>query len=1037
MGNLECDFETRSDIDLRKHGAFIYFQSPNARVLLGAFKIGGQMHRWRFGEPCPAPLRQAIEAGEMITAHNAGFEILCFQWLHKHAGWPAVPIDRFRCTAATAAAMQLPRALDRLGAALDLKVKKDKEGMRLIRKFSIPQKDGRFIDPADDPVDFGKFCQYCDVDVETEAEADTRLVPLSETEQAVYTLTERINHRGVRIDVTSARIALKIVEQAKHRLDLRMAELTGGVVRKCSEVAKLTRWLESLGVPVESLAKADIEELLDFDDLPAVAREALEVRQEAAKTSTAKLAAMLDRCCRDGRVRGEFMYHAAGTGRTQSAGVNLANLPRPRRIYDEAVQLGGNKTRSPRQDLLFASIREGDADYLKFCYGDELGRPLHLLSDAIRGFLWAGPGNDLIQADYSNIEGSVIAWLAGETWKLEAISAIFADPKIPDLYRQTAAGILGLPLEEVTKKHWARQAVGKPAELACFTAETKVLTSNGVKSIVEVSTADLLWDGVEWVNHQGVISKGARPVVRADGIGLTADHLVLTPHEWASAQQLVSDPNTLALALARGSENLPSSVSTRAPAGAFATSSSDAVVAQSRTSWRSQIFEKARQLAARLAQKRLLAGPVISFTTGTKTSSRTQATEGGCSTGSLPAMVAVSTRKTGATKTTAGAGSPYFGDATAALSWPTLSLWTDGIIPRLSWIGSKTTATTRRVIFGSSPDPRTQKTSAAPAACPTRSLNSGPRSDDCVPVFDILNAGPRHRFTVCSDSGYLIVHNCGFQGGVSAFYTFARNGGVDFSALGGNVLSRSTEEQKAKAEKRFEANFKRNMARARELPRDVWIACEIIKNGWRDQNPAIAQSWHDLEAAAREAVENPGQIAEAARVRYIARFGYLWAQLPSGRCLCYGAPRLKEQVWAEVKLEDGSWSDAEVMDRDAAEKGELRGTVRIKGNTSDKVTAMTVNSQTKQWTRIALYGGLLCENNTQATARDVLVNGMFKAEAAGYPIILTVYDEIIAEVPRGFGDLRAFEKLICELPAWADGLPIAAGGWRGKRYRKE
>jgi DNA polymerase len=429
------------------------------------------------------------------------------------------------------------------------------------------------------------------------------------------------------------------------------------------------------------------------------------------------------------------MYHAAGTGRTQSSGVNLNNLPRPRRIFDDAHL---------RQDLLFAAIREGDADYLKFCYGDELGRPLHLLSDSIRGFLWAAPGHELIQADYSNIEGSVIAWLAGETWKLEAIAAIFADPKIPDLYRQTAAGILGLPLEEVTKKHWARQAVGKPAEL-----------------------------------------------------GL------------------------------------------------------------------------------------------------------------------------------------------------------------------------------------------------------------------------------------------------GFQGGVNAFYTFARNGGVDLRTIAAPVLASATEEQKEKAEKRFEANFKRNMARARELPRDVWVACEIIKNGWRAQNPAIAQSWHDLEAAAREAVENPGQISEAARVRYIARFGYLWAQLPSGRCLCYGAPRLKEQVWAEIKLEDGTWSDAEVMDRDEAEKGELRGTVRIQGRTSDKVTAMTVNSQTKKWTRVALYGGLLCENNTQATARDVLVNGMFKAEAAGYPIILTVYDEIVAEVPRGYGDLRAFEKLICELPTWADGLPVAAGGWRGKRYRKE
>lgn len=732
---IEADFETRSDIDLKTHGAHVYFESPRARVLLGSFKIGEQRARWRFGEPCPAPLRERIEAGDMIAAHNAGFEILCFKWLNEHCGWPMPPIEQFRCTAATAAAMQLPRALGQLGEALDLKVKKDKEGMRLIRKFSIPQKDGQFIEPEDDPEDFERFHLYCDLDTETEAEADARLVPLSETEQAVYTLTERINHRGVRIDVQSATKALRIVEAAKVMLDREMAEVTNNAVRKCSEVAKLTRWLEDQGVPVESLAKADLEELLDFDDLPALARRALELRQEAAKTSTAKLGTMLKRTNKDGRVRGEFIYHAAGTGRTQSAGVNLNNLPRPRRIFEDAHL---------RPDLLFSAIREGDADYLRFLYGDDLGRPLHLLSDSIRGFLWAAPGHDLIQADYSNIEGSVIAWLAGEEWKLTAIRSIFQDPSIPDLYRQTAAGILNLPLEEVTKKHWARQAVGKPAEL-----------------------------------------------------GL------------------------------------------------------------------------------------------------------------------------------------------------------------------------------------------------------------------------------------------------GFQGGVNAFYTFARNGGVDLRTIAAPVLQSATEEQKEKALKRYLANFKRNQARARELPQDVWMACEIIKVGWRAQNAAIAASWHALEAAAREAVENPGTIAEAARVRYISRFGYLWAQLPSGRCLCYGNPRLKAQVWAEVKLEDGSWSDAEVMDRDEAEHGERRGVIRIQGDTSDKVTGMTVNSKTKKWSRTALYGGLLCENNTQGTARDILVNGMFKAEAAGYPIILTVYDEIVAEIPRDFGDLATFEKLICELPAWADGLPVAAGGYRSKRYKKD
>lgn len=1028
MNHAECDFETRSDLDLKAHGAHVYFEGPNARVLLGSFKLGDARFRWRYGEPCPAPLRAHIEAGGTLSAHNASFEILCFKWLHENAGWPAAKLEQFRCTAATAAAMQLPRSLDRLGVALDLKAKKDKEGMRLIRKFSIPRKDGLFTQPEDDPEDFEKFHTYCDQDVEAEAEADTRLVPLSATEQAVYTLTERINHRGVRIDVASAQAALRIVERAKVALDKEMADITAGAVRKCSEVAKLTAWLEAQGVPVESLAKADIDELLVFDDLPEAARRALLARQEAAKTSTAKLGTMLARAGRDGRVRGEAIYHAAGTGRTQSSGVNLNNLPRPRKLFDDAKL---------QQDVLFASIRAGDPDYLRFMYGDQLGRPLNLLSDSIRGFIWAAPGHDLIQADYSNIEGSVVAWLAGEEWKLQGIRDIFADPSLPDMYRLTASKILNIPIEEVTKKHWSRQAVGKPAELACFTAETQVLTSNGIKAIVAVSENDLLWDGAEWVRHQGVISKGARPTVNADGIDLTADHLVLTPHGWVLAQQLVSDPNTLALALAKGSENLPWSALTKGLARGCGTSSRNAVAGRSHTSWLYQICGKALQRAALRARGRRQGSRATSYTTATKMSCPTMGTANAYLTASQLATDGASTQRIAATKTTAGVVLPWSGGAIDALFWPISSRWAAGISPIWNWIASTLTGTTARITCVSSLDPRTPAINGRPVKCRTASAIWKPRINSCAPVFDILNAGPRNRFTVCSDSGFMLVHNCGFQGGVSAFYTFARNGGVDLSTVSAPVIASATEEQKEKALKRYLANFKRNQARARELPRDVWLACEIIKVGWRAQNAAIAASWHALEAAAREAVENPGTIAEAARVRYISRFGYLWAQLPSGRCLCYGAPRLKEQVWAEVKLEDGSWSDAEVMDKDDAEKGERKGETRIKGGTSDKVTGMTVNSQTKNWTRTALYGGLLCENNTQGTARDILVNGMFKAEAAGYPIILTVYDEIIAEIPRGFGDLKAFESLICELPDWAEGLPVAAGGWRGKRYRKD
>ena len=730
---IECDFETKSDVDLRVHGACVYFESPGARVMLGSFKAGAVTFRWRFGEPCPETLRRHIEAGGMLAAHNAAFEALCFRWLHDNCGWPLPQPEQYRCTAATAAAMQLPRSLGDLGVALGLSVQKDKEGMRLIRKFSIPRKDGSFTLPEDDPEDFDRFHDYCDVDVATEAEADSRMVPLSDDEQAVYVLSEKINARGIRIDIDSAQAALRIADKAKLQLDDRIAELTNGAVRKCSEVARLTAWLEEQGVPVESLAKADIDDLLEFSDLPALAREALEVRQEAAKTSVSKLKAMVDRASRDGRVRGTFMYHGAGTGRWTSMGVNFANMPRPRKAYEGL-----------RQDVLFAAIRQEDPDLLRLMYGDDMGRPLHLLSDAVRGFIWAAPGHDLIQADYSGIEGAVIAWLSGEQWKLDEMFAIMADPSKPDLYRQTAAGILGLPLDVVTKKHWARQAVGKPAEL-----------------------------------------------------GL------------------------------------------------------------------------------------------------------------------------------------------------------------------------------------------------------------------------------------------------GFQGGVNAFNTFARAYGVKLGDIAAPVLATATEEALEKADRRYLANHKRNQSSARELGRDAWVACEIIKNGWRAQNAAIAQSWHDLEAAAREAVENPGTVTEAARVRYVVKFGFLWALLPSGRCLAYGAPRLREQVWAEITLEDGSWSDAEVMDRELAEKQEMKGEARIQGKTSDKVTVMGVDAVTKRWRRYGLYGGILAENNTQAVARDLLVNGLRKAEGAGYPVIAHVYDEIIAEVPRGFGDLAAFERLICELPTWADGLPLSAGGWRGKRYRKD
>lgn len=745
MSEARCDFETRSDVDLRKRGSGPYFASPNFRPLILCYAIDdAPIKHWTWGQPCPADLKAHIESGGYIRAFNASFERQCFDVLAGRAGWPRPAIDRYRCTAAEAAAMSLPRSLDKLGVALNLAVRKDKKGAALIKKFCSPRRARKheapgglyWNEPEDHQEDFAAFIDYCRSDVATEAEAARRIFPLSDYEQSVYTLDQIINSRGIRIDVESAKSAIKLAEKTKAQLDREMVLATGGYVRKCSEPAKLIQWVQAQGVDMSSAAKGDIVSLLDSDDLPDHVRAALEIRQEAAKTSVAKLQSMLLRADDDGRVRNSNLIYGAGTGRWSNVGVNFANMPRPRRIYEDAKL---------DTKVLFDAFRQESPELLRLMYGEQLGRPLHLISDAIRGFVWAAPGHDLIQADYTGIEGAIIAWSSGEDWKIQALQEIMADPSLPDLYRRAAAGIMNMTTDEITKKHPLRQSVGKVSELAL-----------------------------------------------------------------------------------------------------------------------------------------------------------------------------------------------------------------------------------------------------------------------------------------------------GFGGGVSAFYSMSQAYGVKLDPLYAPVWAAADEERQHKALMRYEGCLARGREKTNELSKEAWLACELIKVGWRATNPAITAGWRLREDAMREAIETPGRQVEALKFKYVVARGFLWCRLPSGRCLAYGSPKLHSQVWVNVKLQDGSFSESgEVMDHESAKRDEQLGLLKIAGEAASKITALGVDAKTKQWSRFDLYGGLAAENDTQGTAREILVNGLLKAESAGYSILAHVYDEVISEVPRGFGDVEEFEKLICELPEWAAGLPLTASGWRGKRYRKD
>lgn len=180
---------------------------------------------------------------------------------------------------------------------------------------------------------------------------------------------------------------------------------------------------------------------------------------------------------------------------------------------------------------------------------------------------------------------------------------------------------------------------------------------------------------------------------------------------------------------------------------------------------------------------------------------------------------------------------------------------------------------------------------------------------------------------------------------------------------------------------------------------------EQIVNPWRDAHPMTVQYWWDLEKACFNAVKEPGKVFAARGVHYRVKGRFLLCRLPSGRLLYYYAPRIEPVMtaWEEMK---------------------------------DQVTYMTVHSMTRKWVRTNTYGGKLAENATQAASRDILANGMIEVEAAGYPIVLSVHDEIISEVPAGSGSVEEFESLMCRVPAWANGLPLKAKGFRARRYKK-
>lgn len=455
---LLIDLETYSGADITKTGAFKYTEAPDFEILLlacawddGPVQVIDMTDREPMTDERTAAKAAALasvvagitDPDIVKVAHNSAFERAC---LTRYLGRD-LPPEEWEDTMILAAMNGLPLSLDAAGAALELRDQKIREGTALISYFCKPCKPtiangGRTRNlPEHAPDKWERFKAYCKRDVEVEQAIYRRLrsFPVTDFERKVWALDARINERGVRIDTGLVAAAIAQNEAFTTRRMAEMRRLTG--LENPNSVAQLKDWLESAGMSADSLNKAAVLELKDKATDPTT-RRVLELRQQLGKTSVTKYEAMQSAVCADGRVRGLLQYYGAGrTGRWAGRLVQVQNLPQ-----NHLAGLG----------LVRELVRERDLETLELCFDSVPD----VLSQLIRTAFVAGEGNIFHVADYSAIEARVIAYLAGEKWRMDVFRSG------GDIYCSSASAMFRVPVVKHGVNGHLRQK-GKIAELAC------------------------------------------------------------------------------------------------------------------------------------------------------------------------------------------------------------------------------------------------------------------------------------------------------------------------------------------------------------------------------------------------------------------------------------------------------------------------------------------------------------------------------------------------------------------------------------------
>lgn len=458
MKSLSIDIETYSSVDLIKSGVYAYADAPDFEILLFAYAFDDeevQITDLAQGETLPENIMSALTDEDVIkTAYNANFERTCISRYFNMD----LPVSQWRCSSVQALELGLPSGLANVAEALGLPQQKDKRGKALIDYFSKPAKakisgecNGQMSlyeksnsirhMPSDASDKWQIFKDYCKQDVEVERAIKKKLsrFPIRDSEQRLWEHDQRINDRGVRVDIPFVEKAIEYNNIYSKICYDEAQQLTG--LENPKSVPQLKKWLEAeTGETIDSLDKDKIKELMS-SDISLKVKRVLFLRSMLAKTSVSKYEAMKRSVCSDGRIRGLLQFYGANrTGRWAGRIVQVQNLPQ-----------------NHLRDLEYARecVKSGDFDDFEMLFGNVPGT----LSELIRTALVPSEGRRFIVSDFSAIEARVLSYLADEKWRLEVFRTH------GKIYEASAAQMFHVPVESIHKGDPLRQK-GKIAELA-------------------------------------------------------------------------------------------------------------------------------------------------------------------------------------------------------------------------------------------------------------------------------------------------------------------------------------------------------------------------------------------------------------------------------------------------------------------------------------------------------------------------------------------------------------------------------------------